>query len=78
MPFSILQILVLPIVILDRDREAHSGKAGVEELGMVAAAAEAVVAPDLHDVEVEVGPSRSASVSRKRRVARRRSHSLAA
>jgi hypothetical protein len=47
------QILVLPIVILDRDGDPDRREAEVEELGMVAAAAEAVVAPDLADVEAE-------------------------
>ena len=47
------QILVLPVVILDRDRKADRGEAGVQKFGMVAAAAEAVVAPDLHDVEAD-------------------------
>ena len=47
------EILVLPIVILDRDGEADRREAGVEELAMVAAAAEAVVAPDRADVEAE-------------------------
>jgi hypothetical protein len=52
------QILVLVVVILDRDREADGGVAGVQQLGVVAAAAEAVVAPDLADVEAEADPGR--------------------
>src|SRR6185436_8194244 len=47
------EILVLPVVILDRDREADGGEAELLEGDMVAAAAEAVGAPDLADVEAE-------------------------
>ena len=71
MPFSVLQILVLPVVILDRDREADRREAELQELDMVAAAAEPVVAPDLADVEAEreiVGEA----VDEAREVARRR------
>src|SRR5436190_20181037 len=50
------EVLVLPVVILDRDREADRGEAVVQKFRMVAAAAEAVVAPDLHDVETDVQP----------------------
>jgi hypothetical protein len=49
---------VLVVVILDRDREADGGVAGVQQLGVVAAAAEAVVAPDLANVEAEAHPGR--------------------
>ena len=47
------EILVLPIVILDRDREADGGEAELLEGDMIAAAAEPVGAPDLADVEAE-------------------------
>jgi hypothetical protein len=52
---------VLPIVILDGNGEADGGIAGVQQLGMVAAAAEAVVTPDLPDIEVEATSSASSS-----------------
>ena len=49
-------VLVLPIVILDRGREAHRRKASVQEFDMVAAPAEAVGAPDLADIECYFQP----------------------
>ena len=45
------QILVLPIVILDRDADPRRRIAELEERDVVTAAAEAIGAPDLPDVE---------------------------
>ena len=45
------QILVLPIVILDRDREADRRIAQLLERDVIAPAAEPVGAPDLANVE---------------------------
>jgi hypothetical protein len=61
---------VLVVVVLDRDREAHRGIAGVQKLGVVAAAPEAVVAPDLATLEPDADASASGRGSA--RVARRR------
>src|SRR4051794_13061154 len=64
------QVLVLPVVILDRDADPRRGKAELEERDMVAAAAEAVGAPDLPHVEPDLQPVREA-VEIARDVARR-------
>src|SRR4051812_8666664 len=64
-------VLVLPVVILNGDGEPNRGKAKVEELGVVPAAAETVIAPHLADVEANVEPV-SELVEIARDVARRR------
>ena len=65
------QILVLPVVILDRDVEPRGRIAELEERDVVAAAAEAVGAPDLANVEADIQPVGEA-VEEARDVARRR------
>ena len=65
------QILVLPVVILDRDGDPRRGIAELEERDVVAAAAETVGAPDLPDVEPDLQPVGEA-VEEARDVARRR------
>src|SRR4051812_11013894 len=63
------QVLVLPIVILDRDIQPRSRVAELEERNVVAAATEAVSAPDLPQVEANDEPVREA-VEKARDVAR--------
>src|SRR5215207_445440 len=45
------QVLMLVVVILDSNRETHGRETYIQELGMVAAATETVVAPDLHHIQ---------------------------
>src|SRR4051794_2797805 len=65
------QVLVLPVVILDRDRKPRCGIAYFQERNMVAAPAEAVGAPDLAHVESDLEPVGEA-VEIARDIARRR------
>ncbi len=61
---------MLPVVILDGDADPRRGIAELEERDMVAAAAEAVGAPDLPHVEPDLQPVGEA-VEEARDVARR-------
>ena len=64
------QILMLPVVIFDRDADARGGISKLQERDVVPASAEAVRAPDLSDIEPDLQPVGEA-VEIARYVARR-------
>ena len=66
------QVLVLPVIILDRDADPRGGISKLQERNMVAAAPETVGAPDLPDVEADRRNAIRQAIEEPRNVTRRR------